>query len=62
MKCTVTKPASPPLEEPTAYGAAKEAWKADGNRYAAEELRALSRAAGGEFALRPGKTLIRRAD
>jgi len=52
----------PPDGERAAYGAAKEAWKSDGNRDTAEQLRALSRAARIDLQLRPTTTPVRRAD
>lgn len=62
MNRAATKPASPPADEHAAYGAAKEAWKADGNRYTDEQLRALNHEASRDLKLRPTPTLVRRAD
>jgi len=62
MNRASSKPASPPAGERAACDAAKEAWKSDGNRYTAEQLRALSRDARSDLKLRPTTTPVRHAD
>ncbi|MEN9677314.1 MAG: hypothetical protein RIS76_3210 [Verrucomicrobiota bacterium] len=62
MKRVSSQFAHASLSGTAAPGPAKEAWKADGNRYTAEQLRAMSRAARDELILRPTTIPVRRAD